>query len=130
MRPAGTAPSNNHRLIWCPYIPDDDPSTTDGDSGEDSVIDDPSRLLVLTHNGIIEIWNVDSVSRENGAGPLEPSEVQVGFLTIDEHTQTVVDASYSPDGTALAVASLDGEVKFFQIYLLDKSPPKCVIIHS
>ena len=34
-------PSDNHRVIWCPYIPDEQGS---GDEG-----DDPAFLLVLTH---------------------------------------------------------------------------------
>lgn len=40
--------------------------------------------------------------------------------------QAIFDASFSPDGTALATAALDGEVKFFQVSLNDKSEPKCL----
>lgn len=33
--------SDNHRIIWCPYIPDE--------QGGEEDIDDPAYLLVLTH---------------------------------------------------------------------------------
>ena len=37
-----------------------------------------------------------------------------------------MDACYAPDGSALATASLDGYVKFFQVYLPDRNPPRCI----
>lgn len=38
-------------------------------------------------------------------------------MEIDQHSGTIVEATFSPDGTALATASTDGEVKFFQVFL-------------
>ena len=70
------------------------------------------------------MWNIDTVNKEYGTGTLEPDEVQVGFLTINSHSAAVIDAAFSPDGTALATASLDGEVKFFQVYMHDHSAPR------
>lgn len=81
-------PSTNHRLIWCPFIPEAETSeASEPDTSEDSGVDDASKLLVLTHNEVVEMWNVDVVNKEYGSGPLEPSEVHVGFLTIDHHSQ-------------------------------------------
>lgn len=37
------------------------------------------------------------------------------MMEINQHTGTIVEAAISPDGTALATASADGEVKFFQV---------------
>lgn len=51
-RPAGTAASPNHRLIWCPYIPEDD-SETDRDDGDGS--EDAGKLLVLTHDEVVSL---------------------------------------------------------------------------
>ena len=51
-------------------------------------------------------------------------------LEIYQHTGTIVEATFSPDGRALATASSDGEVKFFQVYLHGAScgqqPPRCL----
>jgi hypothetical protein len=35
------SPTSNHRVIWCPYIPDEDNS--------DAAYEDVAKLLVLTH---------------------------------------------------------------------------------
>jgi enhancer of mRNA-decapping protein 4 len=35
-----------------------------------------------------------------------------------------MDAAFSPDGTALATASLDGEVKFFQVNMNESTSPR------
>ena len=70
------------------------------------------------------MWNIDTVTKEYGNGVMTPDEVETGFLTITNHTKPIVDAAFSPDGTALATASLDGEVKFFQVYLQDRAPPR------
>jgi enhancer of mRNA-decapping protein 4 len=52
------------------------------------------------------------------------------MLEIYQHSGNIVEATFSPDGTALATASSDGEVKFFQVYLHGSScgqqPPKCL----
>lgn len=53
------------------------------------------------------------------------------MLEIDQHSDTIIEATFSPDGTALATASFDGEVKFFQVYLHSNShgnqaQPRCL----
>ena len=45
---------------------------------------------------------------------------------INSHKEAITVATFAPDGTALATASLDGEVKFFQVYLPDKKEPRCL----
>lgn len=44
-RPRGTIPTEYHRVIWCPFIPDD----CDDSSVTESSTQDASRVLVLTH---------------------------------------------------------------------------------
>ncbi|XP_012276185.1 enhancer of mRNA-decapping protein 4 [Orussus abietinus] len=100
----------SNRVIWCPYIPEEDPS--DGDE---------SKLLVLTRGAKAELWSVAHVAGRLGPGPLKITDPAVkecgGMLEINQHSGTIVEATFSPDGTALATASLDGEVKFFQVYM-------------
>lgn len=42
-----------HRVIWCPYLPEED--AVDGD--------DVSKLLVLTHGNKIELWSIAAAIR-------------------------------------------------------------------
>lgn len=40
-----------------------------------------------------EMWNIDTVTKEYGSGPLMPSEVSVGLLTIDSHSKVCTRAT-------------------------------------
>ena len=42
----------------------------------------------------------------------------VGMMSIEDHEDAISDAAFSPDGTALATASLDGQVNFFVYFQL------------
>ncbi|XP_011701152.1 PREDICTED: enhancer of mRNA-decapping protein 4 [Wasmannia auropunctata] len=113
----------SHRVIWCPYIPEDDAS--DGD--------EVSKLLVLTRGSKVELWSVATIaSRFRSVEATDPSiKESGGMMEIDQHSGTIVEAALSPDGTALATASTDGEVKFFQVFLHSNShnnqpQPRCL----
>ncbi|XP_071512823.1 enhancer of mRNA-decapping protein 4-like isoform X2 [Panulirus ornatus] len=111
--------SDNHRVIWCPYIPDEQGNNDDGD--------DPAYLLVLTHGPCAEIWNVNVVLREYGGGQLRRDQITIGYQQMEQHSSPITDAAFSPDGTALATAALDGYVKFFQVYMADdEKSPRCL----
>lgn len=110
--------ANNYRVIWCPYVPS---------YGEDSdTLDDPAKLLVLLNGSTVEVWDVSIVNNRYGTGPLQPHTSYEGYVEINGHVLDVVDASFSPDGTALATASLDGFVKFFQVYMVENEKPRCL----
>ncbi|CAN7939103.1 unnamed protein product [Ixodes hexagonus] len=108
-RPANAKPSEYRRVVWCSYVPDG--SFRAGDADEDA-----SKLLVVTNLEEAEVWNVGTVVREYGCGILTPDKVTVGLQRLLEHTMPITDVAFSPDGTALATASSDGEVGFFQVY--------------
>ncbi|XP_046413774.1 enhancer of mRNA-decapping protein 4 [Neodiprion fabricii] len=113
---ADDASPTSHRVIWCPYIPEDEPAEGD----------EVSKLLVLTRGSKAELWSVAAVAARLGSGPIKISDVAQndgwgGMMEINQHSGTIVEATFSPDGTALATASLDGEVKFFQVYMHNSS---------
>lgn len=63
----------------------------------------------------MQIWDLSILQNRGSDGPIEPNSGLEGCMEINEHELDVVEASFSPDGTALATASLDGSVKFFQV---------------
>ncbi|KAG8234793.1 hypothetical protein J437_LFUL006625, partial [Ladona fulva] len=102
----------SHRVVWCPYIPEDAGSSS-GDTTSDE--DDAAKLLVAIHGAKAEMLNVARVraSIPSGEVRVRPSLVSEGRLSMEAHSGEIVEASFSPDGTALATASTDGLVKFF-----------------
>ena len=102
---SGQEQPSDHRLVWCPYVPDSD---SEGDlSGE--------RMLILSHGCQAEVWSLDKVLEEHGPGPLTPADVTAGLMTIREIAGNITDAAFSPTGEAVAIAVSDGTVKFFQV---------------
>ena len=61
--------------------------------------------------------------QEYGRGPIANTAIEHESCVrvIKSHQQPIVDASFSPDGDAIATASLDGTVKFFVIYMHEDS---------
>lgn len=60
------------------------------------------------------MWDVSVAPKKYGFGPLYPKTME-GYMEINAHTDDIVHASFSPDGTALATVGLDGYVRFFQV---------------
>lgn len=67
---------------------------------------------------LAEIYNVATLNAKYGnKGPLDPDSSYEGYTEIN-HTSDLVDASFSSDGCAIALACQDGYVKFFQVIFL------------
>ena len=49
-----------YRVIWCPFLPDEDEDV------EDEEDDSNSRLLVHINGCVADMWNVDTVLAKHG----------------------------------------------------------------
>ncbi|XP_075557272.1 enhancer of mRNA-decapping protein 4 homolog Ge-1 isoform X7 [Dermacentor variabilis] len=120
-RPADEESSEYRRVVWCPYVPDD------GARGGNSAEEDNSKFLVATNHEEAEVWNVGHIVTQYGTRTLTVPQVRAGLQRIIEHTKPIIDAAFAPDGTALATAGADGQVRFFQVYMQDPdATPRCL----
>lgn len=118
-RPASWVPSDHNHIIWCLYIPDE--------NEDDTVELEKTSLLVTTHDEKVEIWNIHNVIEVHGPGTITFDEATVGVQPITEFEKPITHATFAPDGSALAIGSLDGVVKFFQVNNLEKNvSPRCL----
>eukprot|EP00057_Strongylocentrotus_purpuratus_P031363 XP_784386.4 PREDICTED: enhancer of mRNA-decapping protein 4 [Strongylocentrotus purpuratus] len=108
-------PSDYHRIVWCPYLPDDDLSN------------EWSNLLAVSHGERAELWDITAVAGELGTNEIVYEQVSNGLIAINGHTKAITDMAVSPDGSVLASASLDGTVRFWQMYWeVSEEPPRCL----
>uniref|UniRef100_A0A3Q1GXM9 Enhancer of mRNA-decapping protein 4 n=1 Tax=Acanthochromis polyacanthus TaxID=80966 RepID=A0A3Q1GXM9_9TELE len=116
-RPEDTPLNSHHRLIWCPFILDDNEENQD----------DTSQTLALLHEDRAEVWDLEVLRANNSSWPVDAADVKEGLITIKGHTQRVSEGALSPDGTVLATASHDGYIKFWQIYIEGgQDKPRCL----
>ncbi|XP_038563154.1 enhancer of mRNA-decapping protein 4 isoform X1 [Micropterus salmoides] len=116
-RPEDTPLNSHRRLIWCPYIQDDNEENQD----------DTSQTLALLHEDRAEVWDLEVLRANNSSWPIDATDLKEGLITIKGHTQRVSEGALSPDGTVLATASHDGYVKFWQIYIEGvQDKPRCL----
>ncbi|XP_043096643.1 enhancer of mRNA-decapping protein 4-like [Puntigrus tetrazona] len=115
-RPEDTPLNSNRRLIWCPFIPEDN----------DESPEDACQTLALLHEDRAEVWDLDILRSNNSSWPVDATELKEGFITIRGHTARISEGALSPDGTVLATASHDGFVKFWQIYIEGQDQPRCL----
>uniref|UniRef100_A0AAR2LH81 Enhancer of mRNA-decapping protein 4 n=1 Tax=Pygocentrus nattereri TaxID=42514 RepID=A0AAR2LH81_PYGNA len=114
-RPEDTPLNSNRRLIWCPFIPEDNEENPE----------DSCQTLALLHEDRAEVWDLDILRSSNSSWPVDATELKEGFITIKGHTR-ISEGALSPDGTVLATASHDGYVKFWQIYIEGQDQPRCL----
>uniref|UniRef100_A0A665UEG4 Enhancer of mRNA-decapping protein 4 n=1 Tax=Echeneis naucrates TaxID=173247 RepID=A0A665UEG4_ECHNA len=116
-RPEDTPLNSHRRLIWCPFILDDNEESQD----------DTSQTLALLHEDRAEVWDLEVLRANNTNWPVDATELKEGLITVKGHTQRVSEGALSPDGTVLATASHDGYIKFWQIYIEGgQDKPRCL----
>uniref|UniRef100_A0A8C7MVA8 Enhancer of mRNA-decapping protein 4 n=1 Tax=Oncorhynchus kisutch TaxID=8019 RepID=A0A8C7MVA8_ONCKI len=115
-RPEDTPLNSNRRLIWCPFILEDNEENPE----------DASQTLALLHEDRAEVWDLEILRSNNGTWPVDATELKDGVITIKGHTDRISEGALSPDGTVLATASHDGYVKFWQIYIEGQDQPRCL----
>uniref|UniRef100_A0A3B4H0E8 Enhancer of mRNA-decapping protein 4 n=1 Tax=Pundamilia nyererei TaxID=303518 RepID=A0A3B4H0E8_9CICH len=116
-RPENTPLNSHRRLIWCPFIQDDN----------EEIQDDASQTLALLHEDRAEVWDLEALRANNSSWPVDATEVKEGLIAVKGHTQRVSEGALSPDGTVLATASHDGYIKFWQIYIEGgQDKPRCL----
>ncbi|XP_023262993.1 enhancer of mRNA-decapping protein 4 isoform X1 [Seriola lalandi dorsalis] len=116
-RPEDTPLNSHRRLIWCPFILDDNEENQD----------DTSQTLALLHEDRAEVWDLEVLRANNSSWPIDATDLKEGLITVKGHTQRVSEGALSPDGTVLATASHDGYIKFWQIYIEGvQDKPRCL----
>uniref|UniRef100_A0AAY4EUE7 Enhancer of mRNA-decapping protein 4 n=1 Tax=Denticeps clupeoides TaxID=299321 RepID=A0AAY4EUE7_9TELE len=113
-RPEDTPQNSNRRLIWCPYILEDN---------EDSP-EDACQTLALLHDDRAEVWDIDILRSSNSTWPVDATNLKEGFITVRGHTGVSHNVPFP--NTVLATASHDGYVKFWQIYIEGQDQPRCL----
>uniref|UniRef100_T1I716 Enhancer of mRNA-decapping protein 4 WD40 repeat region domain-containing protein n=1 Tax=Rhodnius prolixus TaxID=13249 RepID=T1I716_RHOPR len=96
------------RIFWCPYVPDEEAENSPDPYAE-------GLLLAVTRGTKIQMWSVNTLAIDPACTSYSGNSP--GFLSIDAHSNIIVDAAFSPDGSAIATASHDGKCKFFQAYM-------------
>uniref|UniRef100_A0A673WW39 Enhancer of mRNA-decapping protein 4 n=1 Tax=Salmo trutta TaxID=8032 RepID=A0A673WW39_SALTR len=114
--PEDTLLNSNRRLIWCPFILEDNEENPE----------DASQTLALLHEDRAEVWDLEILRSNNSTWPVDATDLKDGVITIKGHTDRISEGALSPDGTVLATASHDGYVKFWQIYIEGQDQPRCL----
>lgn len=100
------------RISWCPAVIQP--------KGEDD--DYASQLLVWTLGATFQCFSVNTIIESQGGGSYYLADLDKGILQFTENTQRITCATFSPDGTTLAVGNDNGNVYFYQIYLYLEDP--------
>lgn len=101
-----------NRIIWCMYIPFS--STNDPEAANQP--DDASKVFVLTRKNRADIFHLGLIQENYDCSKqLDTSDINHGHLVIEQNQSNILAASFSPDGSAIATSSAEGEVIFYKI---------------
>ncbi|XP_070616456.1 enhancer of mRNA-decapping protein 4 isoform X4 [Erythrolamprus reginae] len=112
-RPDGTPLNHFRRIIWCPFIPDENEESCE----------EGNQTLALLHEDRAEVCDLDIIRANHSSWPVEVTNIKEGYIIVKGHSTRLSEGALSPDGTVLATASHDGYVKFWQIYIDGQDEP-------
>lgn len=119
----GTPGSNVSRIIWCMYIPDNTNGTeaTTTTTAADHSPENGSKVFALTRKNRADIFHLGMIQDNYDCSTqLETDDLSQGHLIInDKNSSSILSASFAPDGSAIATAGQDGEVKFYKLSFQD-----------
>ncbi len=81
-----------------------------------NLAEDASKVFALARRNRVDIFHLGLVEENYDCSEqLDTESIQHGHLVIDEQESNVLAASFSPDGSAVAFSTNDGEVLFYKI---------------
>ena len=113
--------SDIQRFIWCMYI-------SDPEDVSKIYEDDASKVFIVTRDRQADIYHLDLILQDNKDDGVvhHADDITKGHLRVKEHESTILTASFSPDGSAISTASINGDVNFFKISFTDNCAPTCL----
>lgn len=102
--PIGGHNSKFDRINWCPYVPEK----------KNEIDEMTSQLLVWVRGKQFQYYSVNTVIAAYGTGTHSAIDIKEGCLK-HKSVHTITGATFSPDGTTLAISSDDGLVRFYQV---------------
>lgn len=104
------------KISWCPYVPEEN----------DTVDEFSVMLLVWVRGNKFECYSVKTILDTYKAGVHQAADISEGLVkSYDEDRSLITHATYSPDGTTLAISTADGFIRFYQIYF-HETTPRCL----
>ncbi|XP_037957613.1 enhancer of mRNA-decapping protein 4 homolog isoform X2 [Teleopsis dalmanni] len=101
------------RILWCPFI-----EVTEEDEEET----EDSKLIVWARGSKFQCFNIGTIITEYGVGQKDPKDFVAGYLNLHDETLTISWTCLSPDGSTLGIGSIDGFVRFYQVYMHEQNP--------
>lgn len=101
------------KISWCPYVPEEN-------NAEDEF---SVQLVTWIRGNKFECYAVKTIVENYSAGVHQASDIKEGLVkSYEEDRALITSATFSPDGTTLAIGTQDGFIRFYQIYFHEETP--------
>lgn len=101
------------KISWCPFVPE-----------ENNLEDEFTvQLAIWIRGNKFECYSIKTIVDNHGVGCYKASDIKEGIVrSHDNELSLITSATFSPDGTTLAVGTADGHIRFYQIYFHEETP--------